>query len=135
MPEPPAPPPAPDLAAIAARAAAATPEPWHVEPGSRFVYPEGTPESEQFFLLVDQYGDWLDFDGYWRGRADVDFIAHARTDMPALVAYARVLDAENARLRRELARVLDDYAEECESESNMTRPEFDAYIDALLTTP
>jgi hypothetical protein len=40
-----------------------------------------------------------------------------------------------ARLRRELARVLDDYAGECESEWNMTRPEFDAHIDALLTPP
>lgn len=94
---------APDLATIEARAAAATPGPWHVEPGSNFVYPPGTPESEQFFLLVDQYGDWLDFDGYWRGRADVDFISAARTEVPALVAYARALEAEIARLRAGLA--------------------------------
>lgn len=111
MPEPPAPPPAPDLAAIEARAAAATPEPWEwgldpvIEPGyhtQACVYIGTHPRHRDATIIAE-----VDYDR----QVDADFIANARTDVPALVAYARALEAANARLAQEadaLLRALRD---------------------------
>lgn len=73
-----------ELKAIEERANAATPGPWRgfdtgVLSGPRWVV--GNEESRQFYNLAD-------------GR----FIAHAREDVPALIAEVRRLRAENERL-------------------------------------
>lgn len=94
-----------ELAAIAARAEAATPGPWQVVPRC----------TER---------DW-DIEGpeeaYYRGqfarRTDAEFIAHARADIPALLAHIRAQDAATARLRDALrdvcaaAEYVDPYEE------------------------
>ena len=65
-----------EIEAIAARAAAATPGPWHKEPG-----PDG-------------YYWYDDLETQENG----DFIAHARTDVPALVAALREANAKIYKL-------------------------------------
>lgn len=73
---------APDLAAIRGREAAATQGPWHNE-----------HEGEGPCVSVGDYG-WVCSGPNWpaydvdsdQGQADAEFIAHARTDVPALLA-------------------------------------------------
>lgn len=70
-----------NLAAIEARAKAATPGPWQEFYGSRF-------DGKQRFY-VGQVGPTVsvnDITGDGLPRADAEFIAHAREDVPALVA-------------------------------------------------
>ncbi|HEV2929940.1 MAG TPA: hypothetical protein VGW74_14705, partial [Propionibacteriaceae bacterium] len=89
-----------DLDAIEARADAATPGPWH---GEHEQY-EGR---ELLCVSIGDYG-WVcsgerspeyDIDSE-QGKADAEFIAHARTEVPALVAEVRGLRAELERMRR-----------------------------------
>lgn len=77
-----------DLDAIEARARAATLGPWTYEKG--FLSPSVAEESE--------CGEWK-----YNGR----FIAHARTDVPALVGEVRRLRSKNDALARELAVALE----------------------------
>ena len=78
-----------DLDAIKARCEAATQGPWKVaEPGYRVARDDGTG-----FLVASTF---MATDS--RDLPDATFIAHARTDVPALVA-------EVDRLRAELAEV------------------------------
>lgn len=82
-----------ELQAIKARAEAATPGPWRVDAGSEARYLRA--EGESGALMSDtQYYPWTpDAEGDWQ------FIAHARTDVPDLVAEVerlRVLAAESA---------------------------------------
>jgi hypothetical protein len=81
-----------DLDAIEARAAAATPAPWsrggNADPGE-VIYGEGGT-----LISVGWEGDG----GVIRPETDGEFIAHARQDVPALVAEVR-------RLREALGRV------------------------------
>ncbi len=77
-----------DLAAMKERETAATPGPWKWTHGmdsrARVLAPD-----ETFDVRVD-------------GHVDADFIAHARTDVPALLAEVEELRAENERLQRRL---------------------------------
>jgi len=81
-----------DLEAIEARANAATPGPWT----NRADHGEG-----------DQWCAWVDRDGNAGPieicgdvtEADAEFIAHAREDVPRLIASHREKDAEIAQLR------------------------------------
>ena len=88
-----------DLDAIAARADASTPGPWHRD------HEEGDPGC----VSIGDYG-WV-CSGYLapeydvdseQGHADAEFIAHARTDIPALIARVREQDAVIRKLYREL---------------------------------
>lgn len=96
-----------NLDEIERRANAATPGPWTVyenaEPldywtvqdaGGKDVFDDGSASAE--------YGQTCSI-------ADRDFLAAARTDVPALVARVRELEAECAALRRELAALMDDH--------------------------
>jgi hypothetical protein len=69
-----------DLAAIKARADAATPGPWAIDFGSVVA-----SDGEDF--VTPCYPDE-------RGQLDADFIAHAREDVPALLARVRELEAD-----------------------------------------
>lgn len=82
-----------DLEAIEKRADEATPGPWRWEAtdGGRLVAP----------LLVVVLVDGEDYDGVFGSPADRDFIAAARTDVPALVAALR-----EARTRAQAAESL-----------------------------
>lgn len=76
-----------DLDAIEARAAAATPGPWWVE----------RPEGHDAYIAYGTRGDGADtFDLYDLYNVDTDyaFMAHARTDVPALIAEVRALRKE-----------------------------------------
>lgn len=88
-----------DLDGIKTREAAATKGPWHA-PGLGEVHSDhdngiyvritrdrATGESEDDCIVCDYCGD-----------ADADFIAHARQDIPALIAEVERLEAEVARL-------------------------------------
>lgn len=88
--------PAVDLDAIEARAAAATPGPWEPAPeyGEYFyAYQRG-----EYFRGVGQFS----FGDGEEAEADRAFVMAAAVDVPALVAYARSLEAENARLQQEV---------------------------------
>lgn len=92
-----------DLDAIEARANAATEGPWAAD---RL---EGNLDS--LYSRVAEVGMWLE--------ADAEFIAHARADVPALVAEVRRLRAAEERVRA-LHRVFGVY-DECECDD----PELD----------
>lgn len=87
------------LAAIRGRADAATPGPWeHVQPEFR----DHTSQS-----VKGAAGQVVAFAGYglasmppWR---NAEFIAHARSDIPDLLAMVDDLSAENRDLRAKLA--------------------------------
>jgi hypothetical protein len=53
------------------------------------------------------------------------------TTQEANAAHVAALEAENARLRRMLARVVDEYARDAWNERSTTRAEVDAWIAAL----
>jgi hypothetical protein len=81
---------APDLDAIEERANAATPGPWHVDDED---YAEAIYAADDVTTVIAG--------GRWGGEArvfetteDARFIAHARTDVPALVAEVRRLRTE-----------------------------------------
>ncbi|MDA8311047.1 MAG: hypothetical protein M0Z46_10635 [Actinomycetota bacterium] len=80
-----------DLAAIRARCDAATPGPWAQGMAGYKLLPEVDYHAAFGFIIVS---DDLSDDGQ-RGVADAAFIAHAREDVPALLA-------ENERLREAL---------------------------------
>ena len=81
-----------DIDAIKARCEAATPGPWYAERGGEFDDPYYSIPS----VCRDRYGDNSLMVG--SDKATADFIAAARTDVPALVA-------EVERLRDELRHV------------------------------
>lgn len=88
-------PPAADLAAIAARANAATPGPW--EP-----CPEYGPNFYAYFggSHLQLIGD-ISFGEGEQADADREFVLHARTDVPALLARVAELEAQAATTRAE----------------------------------
>ena len=89
----------PDVAAIRARAEAATPGPWRAE--HRHVACTDTSD-ELDGLGLDVYGPpEASMRGMYERAGDAQFIAHARTDIPALLAHNAELEAERNELRRE----------------------------------
>lgn len=81
-----------ELKAIEARAEAATPGPW--ETGEEVSYPGRCagiwPQGDTWNIVTTDCGV------YGPELVDAVFIAHARTDVPALIAEVRRLRAENA---------------------------------------
>lgn len=84
----------PDLDAIEARVKAATPRPWVHEPSQ--------PELQHAAQVFGPIGDGDAICDFWgsnpRADADAAFIAHAREDVPALIARVRDLEARNLRM-------------------------------------
>jgi hypothetical protein len=93
-----------DLDAIEARAEAATPGPWRQTTSKRGY--------RDVLQTPDSYGDRMIAKGC--PNADADFIAAARTDIPALVAELRaareVVEAAAQRIGGSHAMVCDAYA-------------------------
>jgi hypothetical protein len=87
-----------ELEVIEKRAAEATPGPWRAGTHDKIrlwvPYPDGPAgwASERCLAIMNEH---FSFD------ADIQFIAHAREDVPALVAEVRRLRAELATLERE----------------------------------
>jgi hypothetical protein len=89
-----------NLDEIRARAEAATPGPWHLDGRSICadveISHDGPVDGKWRKTVACSVGAWLS------GRptdTDAEFIAHAREDVPALLALVESLTAENARLR------------------------------------
>ena len=100
-----------DLEAIEARANAATEGPWVV-----------TASRSGRSLSVGPDG----FSGRERGerfREDAEFTAAARTDVPALVAFVRQLQAEVKDLREELRHVTRDAQQDLYEAARQARGE------------
>lgn len=85
-----------DLSAIKARAEAATPGPW--SDLCYIVYAQTKPGSTFDIPLADASLDECPF-SHDQCEANAQFIAHARTDIPALIAEVERLNGEVARLR------------------------------------
>lgn len=89
-----------DLDAIEARVSAATGGPWSV-------YDRGVG---YMIALDDSVGDRVLPEGGRTDigyRADAEFIAHSRTDVPALIARVRELEAKNTTLGVQRVRTAD----------------------------
>lgn len=91
-----------ELQAIAARCSGATPGPWTVEEDSRpsIMAPVGTGgymdggHLATFMAMAKYDAAWGDKSS---NSADANFIAHARTDVPKLLAFIQSLQAELAQ--------------------------------------
>lgn len=79
-----------ELAAIEVRAAAATPGPWVVSPELRG-YEMGIDSPAKWGTIVHPGAEG---DGGIDSNADANFIAHARADVPALIAAVRELKSD-----------------------------------------
>lgn len=88
-----------DLDAIEQRAKAATPGPWGVEHGIRCAALDRT----DYDTVTAPLPPFVFGEGVARAHrnTDTEFIAHAREDVPALVAEVRRLHVEVERLRTE----------------------------------
>jgi len=89
-----------ELQQIRARAEAATPGPWevfHIEEEDR----RATIRRPIVGMAKDAKG-WWDIDSSILSEPDARFIAHARVDIPALLAEVERLRTENASLRESL---------------------------------
>lgn len=87
-----------NLDEIKARAEKATPGPWEVdynEPFSSDIVGIFQEEQERYIVKLEEQ----DETDYPTTRDDADFIAHAREDIPALIAEVERLTAENADLK------------------------------------
>jgi hypothetical protein len=89
------------LAEIEARANAATEGPWSVDHDSEEVYADTCVATGDYgWIAVGPSGQSPHYDeDTAEGRADAEFIAHAREDVPALVAALRAVLAEVTRFR------------------------------------
>lgn len=107
-----------DLDAIEARASKATEGPWTHEP-SKYIrqrYVTTQSESRTIWHATNEVFE----------PADAEFIAHARTDVPALVARVRELEARNTNLgiaRVRAADALDRVALYGKNLTEVFRPE------------
>jgi hypothetical protein len=94
-----------DLRAIRARAEAATPGPWTVEHEMKYDVNESTAYLSELHLVGKKETVKI-YCGPGHAAPqvyDLVFLAHARADIPALLAHIRAQDAELARLRDALA--------------------------------
>jgi hypothetical protein len=83
-----------ELQAVRERCAAAAPGPWHAESGE--ADPDAAHPPAAYTILTGPGGTPLAT--VWE-QASGDFIAHAREDVPALLAEVDRLRRENAELR------------------------------------
>lgn len=107
-----------DLEAISARADAATEGPWHNE-HDEF----GCVQQGNYGWVAPGPGPEYDVDSE-QGKADAEFIAHARTDVPKLVYAVEKLIRERDSLGRRCA-VRFGEAEEARAEASQARDERD----------
>lgn len=89
-----------DIDAIEVRASAASPGPWRSDGRPTNFSQNTSVESERCRIaemcsVAELDDDWVDVPGYsdvttdTKAEANADFIAHAREDIPALIAYIR----------------------------------------------
>ena len=105
------------MSEIAARAEAATEGPWQWDPPSEEKWPQGdeslrtahAPEGEEYPTVV-LYGWGYDASGIDATEADRAFIAHARTDIPDLLALVAEKDADH-RVTTAALRMANERAE------------------------
>jgi DNA repair exonuclease SbcCD ATPase subunit len=135
----------PDLAAIKARAGAATEGPWAWE---------ATGDKDGFWavgLVCDDEENYLSgelehgqgvvvegiCDGISASFEDAEFIAHARSDIPALLAHVGRLASENHALRDEQAQAGRRWEQAREEASRLTQQleEYEHLRPALATHP
>src|SRR6185369_17455614 len=103
---------------------AATPGPWYRVgmPWNRDAawVNAGSPDPHQLRFVCDLDPTLADVDrdedGPGNEVADAEFIAHARTDVPALLARIAELEAERDRARRLLAEHADCPEPDCQAE-------------------
>ncbi len=88
-----------DLDAIERRANAATPGPWYVHDRPADFWTVGTDPDWPFECEVFDDGSAHGEYGALCNIADRDFLVAARTDVPALIARVRELEAECERLK------------------------------------
>jgi hypothetical protein len=82
------------------RCEAATPEPWTVERGV-----DSSLEEAYVAMGEKNPGGWWDYDSTWLQRdEDADFIAHARSDLPATLEALEEAQQENGRLKAVLGK-------------------------------
>jgi len=118
-----------DLDAIEARANAATPGPWRDQHHECSEVWGPAPDSQTHSMQIARIG---------RAQFDVlnaAFIAHARTDVPALIARVRELEAERDQALadyQDLGRVMHEECArleaECERQSTLAATTFNALI-------
>lgn len=82
-----------DIAGIEARANAASPGPWDERRIGRLGNGDGESQHEQLCTPDDIGVIMLEHDGSDEGNANAEFIAHARADIPRLIAEVRRLRA------------------------------------------
>jgi len=92
-----------DLDAIEARLARATPAPWRLKPQDPAKIHRGTVQVEEDGQGVEVIAEC--YCGAYEGHGlhNAAMIAHARTDIPALVARVRELEAERDQLAATIA--------------------------------
>lgn len=83
----------PDLKAIRERCEAATPGPWRISKKKGPLYRVRVVSSHGNFLCVGHHCD-IDDSGAYKRRSNYNFIAHARTDIPALLDYIAELEKQ-----------------------------------------
>lgn len=96
-----------ELNAIEARCEAATPGPWKQSDCGYDVCSKNIPSacdnSSRMTIARCMEGDSRPYTTAYKGACkDAEFIAHARTDLPRLLAAYRELKAENERLENEI---------------------------------
>lgn len=82
-----------ELSAIEARAEAATPGPWRADGNS----PRKVRDADGDTFARIELPPGSTADEIAASHATATFIAHARTDIPALIAHIRTLEAERDR--------------------------------------
>jgi hypothetical protein len=102
-----------DLDTIEARANAATGGKWELE------------ERQDGFAILSKIDGGLELAIYELDKPDAEFIAHAREDIPKLVAEVRRLRAENEHCRKLLGRLVTRYQEK-------TSLGWDLFLDDLV---
>lgn len=97
-----------DLAAIKAREHAATPGPWTVEARPHRIDVDGPDGGWILRAYADSgepFMEPFDDDDFPAVVADAEFVAHARMDVPRLVAEVERLRRKRRKLRAEIARL------------------------------
>jgi len=92
-----------DCAAIEARANAATEGPWYVDDAEQTVRAREYAGEIVYDRSAEHSSEWADF------KPTAEFIAHARTDIPALLAMAREQRAVIAKVAEVIRDLSFDY--------------------------
>lgn len=101
-----------ELKAIERRTNAATPGPWYARCGPAWAVVESSKDVPEFMIgcfVGGREGDDGNHNDMQRANVDVRFVAHARDDVPTLLAEVRRLRAEleSAATRREIDELKD----------------------------